>query len=454
MADNELSKELPKETIQLQTPRDSISGIQTGINLDNLLNYTSIFTNHTQAKNDILFLKKQEYDIFYSCQNKYPILVKESISPLTGTTDPNNAPIDRRKIEDPFREDLDIPARYRHTLDDYLAYMEYGGSMGHNAPAGHHKTNMEIFSETFLLSNITPQDMVFNSGLWVVMENWCKMLGRFTKLQNISVITGSIPERQYHIFDKVRMNVPTRMFKIIIFQLSPRHTKKTSYSHSDSNSKGSKSSNYKSGKDKSGKDKIFMEILMANNAPYNVSYTANKIDLAPYLLPIRSWEWFQRVSGINLARLLAFYGYDIKYTPQYSSVNSKSTSTGNLASISYSNVKPFRWFINMEFTPSPNLKLLLKKSYWFGQLIYAPDIDTLNYRWEQCQKLETEFETLQYHKQYYELTMRRINRENKLSSLPSISKKFSSSRKLWQKLSKKNTTNTTKTTKTKISIKR
>ena len=71
--------------------------------------------------------------------------VKETITKLTGKTDPNEPPIDRRLIEDPFREDLEIPEKYRHTLDNYSKYMEYGGSMGHNAPAGQHKTNMTIF---------------------------------------------------------------------------------------------------------------------------------------------------------------------------------------------------------------------------------------------------------------------------------------------------------------------
>ena len=47
---------------------------------------------------------------------------------------------------------------------NYLAYMEYGGSMGHNAPAGQHQTDMDIYYETFLLSNITPQEMVFMSN--------------------------------------------------------------------------------------------------------------------------------------------------------------------------------------------------------------------------------------------------------------------------------------------------
>ena len=107
----------------------------------------------------------------------------------------NEARINRSKIEDPFMEDLEIPTQYRHTLEDYKKYMPYGVSMGHNAPAGQHKTNMKVFSETFLLSNITPQEMVLNSGLWALMENWCKKLSENKSLYDITIFTGSIPSK-------------------------------------------------------------------------------------------------------------------------------------------------------------------------------------------------------------------------------------------------------------------
>ena len=142
---------------------NSTSNKLSSLTLNNLVHYKKIFQHNRKMDKTIILLKKIEFDIFYSCKRKYPLLVKETITPLTGTTDPNELSIDRRVITDPFREDADIPAEYRHTLEDYKSIMSYGGSMGHNAPAGQHKTNMKVYSETFLLSNITPQEMVFNS---------------------------------------------------------------------------------------------------------------------------------------------------------------------------------------------------------------------------------------------------------------------------------------------------
>ena len=280
--------------------------------------------------------------------------------------------------------------------------MEYGGSMGHNAPAGQHKTNMDIYSETFLLSNITPQEMVFNSGLWAIMENWCKQLGRKTYLEDITVITGSIPEQEFQLFDKVRMNVPSRMFKIILFRKPHQSYSKTSHS------KSSRSHN------RYTNPPVFMEIMIANNAPYYIDISAGMLDLSPYLLSVKSWEWFQRVSGIDLSRLLEFYGFNME------------------------RIKPFRGFINMNFTFSQNIKLLLKKSQWFGHLIYSPDIETLEYRWQECQKLEKEFEIMEFHQQYYEYTKARLIRDGESKS---ISKSWNSSRNTKHKKYRKSVKN-------------
>jgi DNA/RNA endonuclease G (NUC1) len=234
--------------------------------------------NPGKAKHDIQFIKKTEFDIFYSCKYKYPLLVKEQITKLTGTTHPDEPAIDRRTIDDPFREDVEIPAKFRHTLEDYKKYMEYGGSMGHNAPAGQHKTNMDIYYKTFLLSNITPQNMVLNSGLWVVIENWCKILGKHPKINELVVFTGSIPAIKNSRLDNIEMNIPGKMFKIVVMKMS------------------------------SNPDNIFMEIIITDNKPYYIFQDTNTplethskkqitqdniVKLNDYVLNRHKWIQFQ-----------------------------------------------------------------------------------------------------------------------------------------------------------------
>jgi DNA/RNA endonuclease G (NUC1) len=339
--------------------------------IDNYTHYKKIFSHNKKHDKTILLLKKIEYDIFYSCKRKYPLLVVETITPLTGKTDPKHSHIDRRLIEDPFREDTIIPAEYRHTLKDYLAYMEYGGSMGHNAPAGQHKTNLEVFNETFLLSNITPQEMVFNSGLWVLMENWCKNLGKNSNITNIRVMTGSIPEEKSHVFPEgVIMNVPSKMFKIVCYEVvnTPGIT--------------------------------FMEILIANNSTYYVNPTVNVFSLDNFLIPTKSHNWFQNFTGINLAVLLEYYGYNSL------------------------NIKPFHKILSMDIKLSHSMKILMKKSNWFGYLIYSKTVDELEHKWEKCKLLEKEFENLEFHQQFYELTKIRLIRDKQPLNTQVITKLF------------------------------
>jgi len=311
----------------------------------------------------IILLKKLEFDIFYSCKRKYPLLVKETVTPLTGYTDPNEPAIDRRIIKDPFREDVDIPTQYRHTLKDYETIMAYGGSMGHNAAAGQHKTNMTVWSETFLLSNITPQEMVFNSGLWVLMENWCKQLGRNTNIKNITIFTGSISDRNnttiktHNNNHNFKMNIPLKMFKIICFQT----VDKPNITH--------------------------MEILIADNKPYYVNPKFGKFDLNSYIVAHKSYNWFEQFSGINIKALLEYY--------EFNTVN----------------IKPFKYFINMNVNLSPALRLLMKKSNWFGYLIYSSTIEELDNKWEECKALETEFQSIEFHKEYYEIVREKLLNE-------------------------------------------
>jgi hypothetical protein len=84
---------------------------RTNINMNNLIHYTQIFQGNQYYKKNIndknlLLLKKIEFDIFYSTIYKYPLLVAETINAMTGITDPSHPFIDRRKIEDPFRQDI------------------------------------------------------------------------------------------------------------------------------------------------------------------------------------------------------------------------------------------------------------------------------------------------------------------------------------------------------------
>jgi len=358
--------------------------------INDMLNFKSIFAHNRKSDKTIVFLKKTEFDIFYSYKCKYPLLVKEIINPLTGKTDKNEERIDRRNIIDEFKSDPELPHQYQHTVNDYENTKAYGVSYGHNAPAGQHKTNMTVYNETFLFSNITPQESVFNSGLWALLENWCKLLANNKHLYNITIFTGSIPDRKNTDIpihkdssmdtsrdgsssepQKINMNIPQKMFKIVCFQ----HIDKP-------------------------KD-IFMEIFIANNAPYYINPKTNTYKFNQFTVPLKAWGWFENYSGIDIKKLLTFYSFTVNFT-----VNSEKSYHRNQSSIQNSNVKCFRDIIPIEIYLSIPLQLLMKKSNWFGYLLYANTIQELDKKWEEC-KLQM-FENMHYYDNVYECVKRKL----------------------------------------------
>lgn len=70
---------------------------------------------------------------------------------------------------DPFAEDPDIPQAYRTTLAQYSGS---GYQRGHICPSADRLYSKEASQQTFYLSNIQPQLGGFNSGVWLIAENY------------------------------------------------------------------------------------------------------------------------------------------------------------------------------------------------------------------------------------------------------------------------------------------
>jgi DNA/RNA endonuclease G (NUC1) len=250
-------------------------------NINNSNNdYKSIFTNKNVLK-DIIYLKKKGFDIFYSCKYKYPLLVKEFININTGKGD-----IKRKDEGEPWNIDNNIPLNCHYLKGPnytYTTYDFYGGSPGHNAPASWHKLNTNEYIETFLNTNVTPQNLSFNSGIWNLLEMWSKTLINHKDITNINIFTGSIPNTKSSLLynaklEKIEINIPTHMFKIICFY----HSKNPNIT--------------------------FVDILIFNNKTYNINFDSKtNLNFIKYVLPIKSYNWFENKLGINIINLLKFY---------------------------------------------------------------------------------------------------------------------------------------------------
>ncbi len=70
-----------------------------------------------------------------------------------------------------FREDAAIPPHLRARLADYAGS---GYDRGHLAPAADHKGDELAMSDSFLLTNVAPQDHALNRDWWARLERWVR----------------------------------------------------------------------------------------------------------------------------------------------------------------------------------------------------------------------------------------------------------------------------------------
>ena len=110
-----------------------------------------------------------------------------------------------------FQEDMDAPEPRVNTYD----YTSSGYDRGHLCPSGDCKWNPEAQRESFLMTNICPQDHNLNCGDWNELEIACrKWAKRYGKLY---IVCGPILFRQKHkTIGKHKVTVPEAFFKVIL----------------------------------------------------------------------------------------------------------------------------------------------------------------------------------------------------------------------------------------------
>jgi endonuclease G, mitochondrial len=117
---------------------------------------------------------------------------------------------------DNFQPDLSVPTPFRSELADYS---KSGYDRGHMAPAADMKRSDQVMGESFLLSNMCPQNPTLNRGLWAQLEDgvrgWVRQRGTLT------VISGPVFEPKsgkvsYAVIGGSGVAVPTHFFKIVV----------------------------------------------------------------------------------------------------------------------------------------------------------------------------------------------------------------------------------------------
>ena len=178
--------------------------------------FTSFTQNHLEkASLSIETFPVKHYSGFsvqYHSKNKIPLWTYEKISSKT------LKPVASRSSMR-FHKDPSLYSLHQSQLKDYY---KSGYDRGHMAAAANQQSSREALKETFLLSNVCPQNASLNRGLWAKLEaNTRKM----AKTGEVEVITGPLflssqkGNKRYISYEVIGENevaVPTHFFKLIL----------------------------------------------------------------------------------------------------------------------------------------------------------------------------------------------------------------------------------------------
>ncbi len=118
--------------------------------------------------------------------------------------------------EDSFKEDPAVITGSA-TLADYR---KSGYDRGHMAPAADFKWSDEAMSDTFFLSNMSPQVPGFNRGIWADLEAAVRTMAYDNG--SIYVATGPVlTDGPYETIGKNKVAVPKRYYKVILDYTEP-----------------------------------------------------------------------------------------------------------------------------------------------------------------------------------------------------------------------------------------
>lgn len=114
-----------------------------------------------------------------------------------------------------FIQDRKVTSKSAH----YKNFKNAGYSKGHLCPAGDRKFSEAAFNETFLTSNISPQNLKFNAGIWNRLEQKTRYWA--SKERKLYVVTGGILNENLPTIGTEKVAVPKFFYKILFDNTEP-----------------------------------------------------------------------------------------------------------------------------------------------------------------------------------------------------------------------------------------
>ncbi|MCT8340550.1 DNA/RNA non-specific endonuclease [Flavobacteriaceae bacterium TK19130] len=97
---------------------------------------------------------------------------------------------------------------------DWRSYKNSGYDRGHLVAAADREFEYNAFHETFLTSNISPQNHDFNSGIWNRLEQKVRYWAE--KYDGVFVVSGGVLQPGLKTIGSERVSVPEKFYKIVV----------------------------------------------------------------------------------------------------------------------------------------------------------------------------------------------------------------------------------------------
>lgn len=149
-------------------------------------------------------LRRAGYTTRYDPENKIPQWVAWRLTA-------NHVTGPYKRAGQKFMEDEDVPAPRATHYD----YMQSGYDRGHMCPSGDCKWSERAQEQSFLLTNICPQNTNLNRGDWNELEQQCRAWAE--KYGELYIVCGPIlMNRRHKRIGKNKVTVPEAFFKVVL----------------------------------------------------------------------------------------------------------------------------------------------------------------------------------------------------------------------------------------------
>jgi len=114
-----------------------------------------------------------------------------------------------------FQLDQKVSTKSAH----WKNFKNSGYTKGHLLPAGDRKYSSNAFIETFLTSNISPQEYNFNAGVWNRLEQ--KVRYWVNKERHLYIVTGGVLKEDLTTIGSEKVAVPKYFYKVLLDYSKP-----------------------------------------------------------------------------------------------------------------------------------------------------------------------------------------------------------------------------------------